>query len=380
MHAAVAVQYRPMRIATAFLAALLGTLALTASVIAAPPKIPDDWFFDGANRPAPLKALEGKTAPELELESWIGDSIKLSEQRGKVVVVDFWATWCGPCMAAIPENVELVSKHKDDGLVFVGVHDANSGFDRAAQVVKEKKINYPVAKDKGGASTKAYNLQFWPTYVVIDREGIVRAAGLMPNNVAKVVEMLLKEGGGASVDAGNGGKSGLAPEFYAGGAKRPAAMRATEGKAAPALLAQSWVGAPITAERMKGSVAIVHFTRGGGTLAQRQLEQFATIERDFASQGVVFAVMADANAPLRPTQDALAALKCGAALGHDQAAEKPEPDAAKPQAPGRTAQAFGVAFMPATVVIDRNGAVRAAGVRLDKAKDIIEKLLSEEAR
>jgi hypothetical protein len=90
--------------------------------------------------------------------------------------------------------------------------------------------------------------------------------------------------------------------------------------------------------------------------------------------------MADANAPLKPTQDALAALSSAAALGHDQAAEKPETDAAKPQAPGRTAQAFGVSFMPATVVIDRNGIVRAAGIRLDKAKDIIEKLLSEEAR
>jgi ATP-binding cassette subfamily B (MDR/TAP) protein 9 len=79
------------------------------------------------------------------------------------------------------------------------------------------------------------------------------------------------------------------------------------------------------------------------------------------------------------TQDALAALKCTMPIAHDQAQAEPEQDAKKPQKNGQSAQAFGVHFIPTPIIIDRNGVVRAAGVKLDKTKELIEKFLAEAA-
>ena len=157
-------------------------------------EFPDDWYYyqNGKELDA-LRQIVGKPAPELTVKNWIGDPQKLSDLKGKVVVVDFWATWCPPCRASLSHNVELVDKYKNKGLVFIGVHDSNRGSDKMAAMAKDKKINYPLSVDDAGKSQKAFHTSFWPTYIVIDRKGVVRAAGLDPDYVEKVVTKLLDE-------------------------------------------------------------------------------------------------------------------------------------------------------------------------------------------
>jgi thiol-disulfide isomerase/thioredoxin len=158
-----------------------------------PNEFPASWFWgEGMKRQKQLE-LTGQPAPSLSLKDWRGEPQDLAKLKGKVVVVDFWATWCGPCMQAIPKNVELVRQHGKDGLVFIGVHDHARGVGTLDQVINSRGINYPVAVDDGGKSARAFRLSFWPTYAVIDRAGIVRAVGLQPQHVSTVVMKLLDE-------------------------------------------------------------------------------------------------------------------------------------------------------------------------------------------
>ena len=163
-------------------------------------EFPNSWFYTrGGQRYAENLAVEGKPLPKLSLENWRGEPVDVNSSQGKVMVIDFWATWCGPCRRALPKNVELAKKYKDQPFVLVGIHDARRGKDRIEQVVGPLKADYPMAVDildgesKSGRSAQACRLKYWPTYLVVDHKGIVRACGLQPSRVEDVVKRLLKE-------------------------------------------------------------------------------------------------------------------------------------------------------------------------------------------
>lgn len=119
-------------------------------------------------------ALSGKPAPEFELKTLDGNGIKLSELKGKVVILDFWATWCGPCVVALPKIVRLADEYKPAPLQLVAVNLEQSEAE-ISKFLTRTKIDPKVALDTDGAVSRLYHVDAIPKTIVIDQDGIVRA-------------------------------------------------------------------------------------------------------------------------------------------------------------------------------------------------------------
>jgi thiol-disulfide isomerase/thioredoxin len=131
--------------------------------------------------------------PALHVSDWINGGITASAVKGKVLVLDLYATWCGPCMRAIPHNTELLQKYSSQGLVIIGVCTSGNGQEVFADNAKQHAIGYPAARDPELKTEQAYAVHYYPTYAIIDRKGIVRVIGLQPEHVEEVVKKLLAE-------------------------------------------------------------------------------------------------------------------------------------------------------------------------------------------
>ncbi len=119
------------------------------------------------------KAEVGNVAPDFTLESLAGKKIVLSELRGKVVLLDFWATWCPPCRYSTPIMVRLNEKMKgkDFALIAVSMDDS---LDPVIPYVKHAKVQHTVAHDATGNVAYRYRVGSLPTFMIVDKEGIIR--------------------------------------------------------------------------------------------------------------------------------------------------------------------------------------------------------------
>jgi len=115
----------------------------------------------------------GKPAPEASLQLEGGEAVALSSLKGKVVVLDFWATWCKPCVIELPLVDKVTDERVDQGVVFYAVNTGESAK-VVKKFLKKSKLDVPLVFDDDGAIANAYGVSALPHLVIIDAEGVVR--------------------------------------------------------------------------------------------------------------------------------------------------------------------------------------------------------------
>ncbi len=154
-----------------------------------------------ASLDAMLNLAVGKAAPEIAGVDVDGKPLKLSDYRGKVVLLVFWGAWCGPCLALVPHERELAERYKGRPFTLLGV-DCKDTREIARNTIQPEKINWPNWHDgdvAGGPIATLYHVRAYPSMLVLDAKGIIRSRGAVL--VDALIETLVKE-------AEAGGRSG----------------------------------------------------------------------------------------------------------------------------------------------------------------------------
>lgn len=126
-------------------------------------------------------------APDFALTDLNGNTVKLSDYKGNVIILDFWATWCGPCRRGIPEFIELQDEYGEDNLTILGISVDQGDLSVVPAFADKYGINYPVLYANHDVQRKYGPIRSIPTAFIIDKEGRVRdmAIGLRPKSYFK---------------------------------------------------------------------------------------------------------------------------------------------------------------------------------------------------
>ena len=157
-----------------------------------------------ADTPPPQAASDlvevGQPAPAYAATSMSGDSVSLAGLRGKVVLLNVWATWCGPCRKEIPELRAIHDKYKGRGLELIGVSvDADGSEEAIRAFATDFEMNYAIWRDPGEAVSAIFRMSGVPATFVIDRQGLLRwkATGAVEpgdTSLTNAIEKALGEG------------------------------------------------------------------------------------------------------------------------------------------------------------------------------------------
>jgi peroxiredoxin len=132
-------------------------------------------------------------APDFTLKNLEGTNLRLDEYRGQVVLINFWASWCGPCRQEMPLLDRIHQRYSDAGFAVLGVN-VEGTLGPAKETAAKTGVTFPVLVDENQRVSALYDLESMPSSVVVDRDGVVRYVhrGYKPGDEAKYLEVVKK--------------------------------------------------------------------------------------------------------------------------------------------------------------------------------------------
>lgn len=145
----------------------------------------------GCNDGATVGIEVGRKAPEIAGESITGTPVRLSQYQGKVVLVDFWATWCGPCRQLIPHEKDLHRQYDTRPFQIIGISRDEKRED-LKRFVEQEKLPWPNIFDGGGTICSEWGVRAFPTFVLINHKGTIigRWEGGGPQTMSEIEKMI----------------------------------------------------------------------------------------------------------------------------------------------------------------------------------------------
>lgn len=312
---------------------------------------PADWRDNGrAELREHWATLEGKPAPSLEkLEGWLGtDARSWKDLRGKVVLLDYWATWCGPCIAGIPHLVEMYEAHHKDGLEILGVHSSR-GFESMPGYVEKEKLPYAFAADPTRELGTALGVKFIPCYFVIDRSGTMRIAGANREKLDDIVAALLAEPYEAASDS-------LAawPEYK----EKKLWANDIRGQKAPELVVEQWL---TDKPRMDERVVLIDFWATWCGPCRKAIPELNEFQEKFKDDLVVIGLSSDEKS--ETVREFMKSTKINYAIASDPLK--------------RMSGAVGVSGIPHVIIMSTDGIVRWQGYPLSQEEPLTAEIIEQ---
>lgn len=207
--------------------------------------------------PAQLKV--GDAAPAFSGKSINGEQISLENYKGKVVLIDFWATFCPPCVSEVPNVLAVYNKYKDQGFEVIGI-SLDREKSKLEAFVKEKSITWPQIFDEDGKIAGTYGVPSIPTTCIINKEGKIAAVGILGDELDPAIEAALR-----------------------GDVPKPSGVEI--GDLAPVFSEKDTNGEHVALESYKGKVVLLNFWVARHESSVKEVKNIAAAYNKFKDKG-----------------------------------------------------------------------------------------------